>query len=85
MVGGSGGGEFCGWRGGPTCSPVGGVAQLVEQLVCNQQAAGSSPVTSTTTLSDLQRFPCLMGALAIRSLPEANVDVRTPYLNWENP
>ena len=37
--------------GGPRptarCSGFGGVAQLVEQLVCNQQAAGSSPVSST--------------------------------------
>src|SRR5271166_4653780 len=32
------------------CREVGGVAQLVEQLVCNQQAAGSSPVTSTKFL-----------------------------------
>ncbi len=30
---------------------IGGVAQLVEQLVCNQQVAGSSPVSSTL-LSD---------------------------------
>ena len=26
-----------------------GVAQLVEQLICNQPVAGSSPVTSSTT------------------------------------
>ena len=25
-----------------------GVAQLVEQLICNQQVAGSSPITSST-------------------------------------
>ena len=28
-----------------------GVAQLVEQLICNQQVGGSSPSTSSTTFS----------------------------------
>ena len=27
-----------------------GVAQLAEQLICNQQVAGSSPITSSTNL-----------------------------------
>ena len=27
-----------------------GVAQLVEQLICNQQVAGSSPITSSRNL-----------------------------------
>ena len=30
---------------------IAGVAQLAEQLICNQQVAGSIPVTSSTTLS----------------------------------
>ncbi len=29
----------------PSCA---GVAQLVEQLICNQQVAGSSPIASST-------------------------------------
>ncbi len=35
-----------------------GVAQLVEQLICNQQVTGSSPVASTTdeeTIRDVRR------------------------------
>ena len=31
-----------------------GVAQLVEQLICNQQVAGSNPVTSSSIL--IQRY-----------------------------
>ena len=30
-----------------------GVAQLVEQLICNQQVAGSSPITSSTNRDKL--------------------------------
>ena len=30
--------------------PYAGVAQLVEQLICNQQVGGSSPSTSSTEL-----------------------------------
>jgi tRNA G18 (ribose-2'-O)-methylase SpoU len=30
--------------------PIAGVAQLVEQLICNQQVAGSSPITSSILL-----------------------------------
>ena len=29
-----------------------GVAQLVEQLICNQQVAGSSPITSSKNRQD---------------------------------
>ena len=36
---------------------VAGVAQLVEQLICNQQVGGSSPSTSSTALTDMGRFP----------------------------
>ena len=32
-----------------------GVAQLVEQLICNQQVAGSSPITSSMCLVLLYR------------------------------
>ena len=35
-----------------------GVAQLVEQLICNQQVGGSSPSTSSTiSVSEYGRFP----------------------------
>ena len=34
-----------------------GVAQLVEQLICNQQAGGSSPSTSSINFIILGRFP----------------------------
>jgi hypothetical protein len=30
------------------CKSCAGVAQLVEQLICNQQVGGSSPSTSST-------------------------------------
>ena len=33
-----------------------GVAQLAEQLICNQQVAGSSPIASSIN-SDMVRFP----------------------------
>ena len=33
---------------------VAGVAQLVEQLICNQPVGGSSPSTSNQTLSEKQ-------------------------------
>ena len=39
-----------------------GVAQLVEQLICNQQVGGSSPSTSST--------PDLSGNLIIGRVPE---------------
>ncbi len=32
-------------------APFAGVAQLAEQLICNQQVAGSSPITSSNTPS----------------------------------
>ena len=32
-----------------------GVAQLAEQLICNQQVAGSSPITSSRFVTE--RFP----------------------------
>ncbi len=31
-------------------SSFAGVAQLVEQLICNQQVAGSSPIASSSTV-----------------------------------
>ena len=34
-----------------------GVAQLAEQLICNQQVAGSIPVTSSINLISMGRFP----------------------------
>ena len=34
-----------------------GVAQLVEQLICNQQVAGSSPITSSTNRDKLLFIP----------------------------
>ena len=34
--------------GGSAASPRGGVAQLGERLVCNQEAIGSIPFTSTS-------------------------------------
>ncbi len=37
------------YRGG---SRTGAVAQLGERLICNQEAAGSSPVSSTSLISD---------------------------------
>ena len=46
-----------------------GIAQLVEQLICNQQVGGSSP--STSSMSDEARFsplPAESRKLRIRSL-----------------
>ncbi len=42
-----------------TVQRVAGVAQLVEQLICNQQVGGSSPSTSSTLskLGKYGRFP----------------------------
>ncbi len=34
-----------------------GVAQLVEQLICNQQVAGSSPITSSNKQGKLIAYP----------------------------
>jgi hypothetical protein len=39
----------------------GGVAQLEEQLVCNQQVAGSSPVSSTTWQNASELCPTALG------------------------
>ena len=33
-----------------------GVAQLVEQLICNQQVGGSSPSTSSTNNAKVNKF-----------------------------
>ncbi len=33
-----------------------GVAQLVEQLICNHQVVGSSPITGSNVLNNLQSF-----------------------------
>lgn len=44
-------------RGSPTlevrATQLGGVAQLVEHLVCNQGVVGSSPIASTSGLATL--------------------------------
>ena len=34
-----------------------GVAQLVEQLICNQQVGGSSPSTSSNNIINMGEFP----------------------------
>ncbi len=36
------------------------VAQLVEQLICNQQVGGSSPFVSSIRLDSLERMPFLI-------------------------
>ena len=41
----------------PRLSGFAGVAQLAEQLICNQQVAGSSPFTSSIILYHLVGFP----------------------------
>ena len=41
----------------PHLSGFAGVAQLAEQLICNQQVAGSSPFTSSIILYHLVGFP----------------------------
>ena len=38
-----------------------GVAQLVEQLICNQQVAGSSPIASTMFFGSLNLCDCPEG------------------------
>ena len=38
-----------------------GVAQLVEQLICNQQVAGSSPITSSTNRDKLSSLSLKYG------------------------
>ena len=38
-----------------------GVAQLVEQLICNQQVAGSSPITSSKNRASSSCLPLYMG------------------------
>ena len=43
-----------------------GVAQLVEQLICNQQVGGSSPSTSSTLLWVFNRTRSLRGWAALR-------------------
>ena len=35
---------------------IAGLAQLVEQLICNQQVAGSSPIASSIFLIEVPRF-----------------------------
>ncbi len=40
-----------------------GIAQLVEQLICNQQVAGSSPVASSSLVASC-RFPVARDVLA---------------------
>jgi hypothetical protein len=40
-----------------------GIAQLVEQLICNQQVIGSNPIAGLLKLSNLQSFlKCLCTA-----------------------
>ncbi len=41
-----------------------GVAQLAEQLICNQQVAGSSPITSSIKV----RFCCEIGPFILNPL-----------------
>ncbi len=43
----------------PTILIIAGVAQLVEQLICNQQVAGSSPIASSIFLLyfNMEEFP----------------------------
>ena len=61
-----------------------GVAQLVEQLICNQQVGGSNPSTSST-ISYLEEFPSgqrgqtvnllsTTSVVRIHSLPPSGVD-----------
>ena len=36
---------------------VAGIAQLVEQLICNQQVIGSSPIAGSLSQKDLEKDP----------------------------
>ena len=58
---------------GPPLWPAGrgGVAQLVEHLVCNQAVVGSNPVASTSALKGMQ-----LGGPLVRLLFENKVDER---------
>ncbi len=38
------------------CLKCAGLAQLVEQLICNQQVAGSSPITSSNPFREYSRW-----------------------------
>ena len=40
--------EHRGWLSDLVLLKIAGVAQSVEQLICNQQVAGSSPIASST-------------------------------------
>ena len=47
---------------------IAGLAQLVEQLICNQQVAGSSPIASSIFLIDVPRFEEVVQEFAYESL-----------------
>ena len=47
---------------------IAGLAQLVEQLICNQQVAGSSPIASSIFLIDVPRFEEVVQEFVYESL-----------------
>ena len=63
-----------------------GVAQLVEQLICNQQVGGSSPSTSSTKQLHMGEFPSGQRGQTVNLLRHASV-VRIHLLppNQNNP
>ena len=64
-----------------------GVAQLVEQLICNQQVGGSSPSTSSTFLSKLNMgvFPSGQRGQTVNLLRFASVVRIHPLPPEKNP
>ena len=63
---------------------IAGVAQSVEQLICNQQVAGSSPIASSKKMSEsMEGFPSGQREQTV-NLPAKPTEVRTlpppPYL-----
>ena len=58
-----------------------GVAQLVEQLICNQQVGGSSPSTSSTLFRDFNKgdFPSGQRGQTVNLLAKPSV-VRIHHL-----
>ena len=56
---------------------IAGVAQSVEQLICNQQVAGSSPIASSNKTSDtMEGFPSGQREQTV-NLPAKPTEVRT--------
>ena len=51
----------------------GGVAQLGERLVRNEEAGGSSPLISTSTLKDSRLGTVLDGELAVPCYPQSAI------------